>query len=527
MRVVTAGEMKALDKAAIEEYGISGLVLMENAGRQVAEVVRQVLGEVRGRVITVFIGKGNNGGDGLVAARHLLNMGAEVKVMALADTAEITGDALVNLEIWQKMGQRVYSLRHGDGINIVRLALMNTDLIVDAIYGTGFKGRVAEKAGRIIEVLNGSGKPVVAVDIPSGLEADTGRVNGPCLRAAHTVTFGLPKLGLLLEPGAGYAGRLHVADISIPAGLVSKAAPRRYVITAGLVREWLPSRPLESHKGDYGRVLVVAGSRGMTGAACLAGEAALRAGAGLVTVAVPETLHDIMEVKLTEVMTAPLPDTGGGALSREAGQRILAMLERADVLAIGPGLSTSSEVAAVVRELLPQVKVPCVIDADGLNVLAGAGDILRKIQAPAVITPHPGEMARLLGTTVQEVQRDRLAAALKASAAWNVTVLLKGARTIVASPDGAVYINPTGNPGMATGGSGDVLTGTVAALVAQGLEPEKAAAAGAYMHGLAGDLAAAEKGMMSLVAGDILAALPASAKKVMSEKCADFNIVMR
>jgi len=226
-------------------------------------------------------------------------------------------------------------------------------------------------------------------------------------------------------------------------------------------------------------------------------------------------------------MTAPLPDTGGGALSREAGQRILAMLERADVLAIGPGLSTSSEVAAVVRELLPQVKVPCVIDADGLNVLAGAGDILRKIQAPAVITPHPGEMARLLGTTVQEVQRDRLAAALKASAAWNVTVLLKGARTIVASPDGAVYINPTGNPGMATGGSGDVLTGTVAALVAQGLEPEKAAAAGAYMHGLAGDLAAAEKGMMSLVAGDILAALPPSAKKVMSEKCADFNIVMR
>ncbi|HBC93842.1 MAG TPA: NAD(P)H-hydrate epimerase, partial [Pelotomaculum sp.] len=353
MRVVTAEEMKALERTAIEDYGISGLVLMENAGRHVVEVVQQVLGEVRDKTVTVFIGKGNNGGDGLVVARHLLNMGAVVKLLALANIEEISGDAAINLEIWRKMEQKIYSLQHGDGINIVRLILMNTDLIVDAIYGTGFKGKIGEKAGRIIEVLNGSGKPIVAVDIPSGLEADSGRVNGPCIRADHTVAFGLPKLGLILEPGAEYAGNLHVVDISIPSGLVEKDGPQRYLTTLELVKEWMPNRRSSAHKGDFGNVLVVAGSRGMTGAASLCGEAALRAGAGLVTVAVPETLHGIMEAKLTEVMTAPLPDSGNGRLVREAKQRILSLLEDKDVLAIGPGLSTDPEVVALVKELLP------------------------------------------------------------------------------------------------------------------------------------------------------------------------------
>ncbi len=514
MRIVTAGEMKALDMATIKDYRISGLVLMENAGRQVVEVIKGVLGDVRGKVVTIFIGKGNNGGDGLVAARHLLNIGTEVKVLSLFNADEIGGDAGMNLEIWRKMEQKIYYLHQGDAINIVKLVLMNTELIVDAIYGTGFRGKISEKTGRVIEVLNDSGKPIVAVDIPSGLEADTGRVNGPCIRADHTVTFGLPKLGLFLEPGADYAGQLTVADISIPSILVERTAPRRYLITSELVREWLPSRPSSAHKGSFGRVLIVAGSRGMTGAACLAGEGALRAGAGLVTVAVPETLHDIMESKLTEVMTVPLPDTGKGTLSKGARQRILSLLKGMDVLAIGPGLSQVQEVVTLIRELLPSVGVPCLLDADALNALSGAGDILSKAQAPVVITPHPGEMARLLGLTVKEIQDDRLGAARKASTTWNVVSLLKGARTVVASPDGAVYINPTGNPGMATGGSGDVLTGVIAGLLAQGLEPEPAAAAGAYIHGLAGDLAAREKGMTGMIAGDILAALPSAYKKL-------------
>jgi len=508
LRIVTAEEMKALDQAAIEEYGIPGLVLMENAGHHVVEVVKQVLGDVRDKVVTIFIGKGNNGGDGLVIARHLLNMGAEIKLLALGNVEEITGDAAVNLEIWRKQGQKIYSIHRGDGINIVRLILLNTDLIVDAIYGTGLRGKVPEKVGRIIEVLNSSGKPIVAVDVPSGLEASNGKVDGPCIQAAHTVTFGLPKLGLILEPGAGYVGRLHIADISIPSVLVEKKGPLRYLITPELVREWLPPRPTGAHKGTFGRVLIVAGSRGMTGAACLAGEASLRAGAGLVTVAVPETLHDIVEMKLTEVMTAPLPDDGKGCLCGEAGQAILSLLENKDVLVIGPGLSSEPGVAALVKELLPSIGVTSVLDADALNALAGAGELLRKIQAPVIITPHPGEMARLVGTSIGEIQGDRLTTVSKAALDWDAVVLLKGARTVVADPGGAIYINPTGNPGMATAGSGDVLAGTIAALAGQGLDPSRAAAAGAYLHGLAGDLAAREKGMMGLVAGDLVLTLP-------------------
>ena len=514
MRIVTADEMKALDRAAIEDYGISGLVLMENAGRQVVDLIHRVLGEVRGRVVTIFTGKGNNGGDGYVIARHLLNMGAEVKVLSLVNTGEVTGDAAVNLEIWRKIGQKVYIVFQGDGINIVRLALMNTDFIVDAIYGTGFKGKMPEKTGRIIELLNSSGKPIVAVDIPSGLEADTGRINGPCINAHYTVTFGLPKLGLFLEPGTDFAGEITVADISLPGVLVEKTAPQRHLITEENVKMWLPRRPSPAHKGTFGRVLVVAGSKGMTGAASLTGEAALRSGAGLVTVAVPETIHNIMEEKMTEVMTAPLPDTGKGSLSREALQHILSLLENMDVLAIGPGLSQAPEVITLVRELIPLLKIPCVLDADALNALAGDAGILKKLQAPAVITPHPGEMARLMGVSPKAIQEDRIENALKAAAAWNVVTLLKGSRTVVAAPDGTVYINPTGNPGMATGGSGDVLTGIIAALIAQGLKPVRAAAAGAYLHGLAGDLAAKEKGMMGLIAGDILSALPAASKKL-------------
>ena len=508
MRVVTAEEMKTLDQSAIQEYGVPGAVLMENAGRQVVEVIREIMGDVRGRIITVFVGKGNNGGDGFVIARHLLNLGAEVKLLAVTDLTDSTGDAAVNQTIWQRMEQKIYTLQHGDGINIVRLVLMNTDLIVDAIFGTGFRGEMPEKVGRLVEVLNSSGKPIVSVDIPSGLEADTGKTHGPCIQASHTVTFALPKLGLILEPGADYTGELHIADISIPSLLIERKAPPRYLITGEMVNSWLPARPSAAHKGSFGRVLVVAGSRGMTGAASLAGEAAVKTGAGLVTVAVPESLHDIMETKLTEAMTIPLPDSGKGYLSRDACQSILALLDNMDILAFGPGLSAVPEVVAVVKELLPSIRVPVVIDADALNALAGEADMLRKVQAPVVITPHPGEMARLLDISTKEIQSDRLTVTGKAATVWNVVALLKGARTVVAAPDGSIYINPTGNPGMATGGSGDVLTGMVAALLAQGMSPAHAAASGAYLHGMAGDMAVIKTGMPGLTASDILGHIP-------------------
>ena len=522
MRVVTGAQMRELDRAAMEDYGIPGLVLMENAGLAVVRVVRQILGDLAGRRVAVFAGKGNNGGDGLVVARHLFNAGAEVKVLLLARPEEITGDAAVNLSIWQKMGQPVYPVVSGEDLNAVRLFLVGTACVVDAIFGTGFKGAAREPAAGVIEAINASGKPVVAVDIPSGLEADTGQVHGPCVRAANTVTFALPKLGLVQEPGRSHVGELHVADISIPAFLLEGGSPGRYLITEKMVREWLPPRPAWAHKGSCGRVLVVAGSRGMSGAACLTALGAARAGAGLVTLAVPGQLQDVVAVKLTEVMTVGLPGTREGTLARSARAEILNLLERNDVLAIGPGLSRHLETVALVRELLPALKVPCVIDADGLNALAGDAQILKRISVPAVVTPHEGEMARLLGHPPEEIRSRRLAVVEEAAGAWGVVTLLKGAATLVSSPEGITYINSTGNPGMATGGSGDVLTGLIAGLLAQGLDAARAAAAGAFLHGLAGDMAARERGMRGLLAGDILEMLPPAMARVECNRMGTF-----
>lgn len=514
MRIVSSAEMRRIDRGAMETFGIPGVVLMENAGRRVVEVISGLLGDVGGRVITILAGKGNNGGDGLVVARHLVNQGAEVKVVLIANPQEIEGDARVNFEIWQKMGQKVYTLQQSNEINIVRLMLINTDLIVDAIYGTGFRGAVRDDLAPVIDAVNGSGKAVVAVDIPSGLEADTGRVNGPCIRADHTVTFALPKLGLVLGDGPYYTGRLHVADISIPADLTRDPNLKRSLLSDSLVREWLPRRRLSAHKGDCGRVVVLAGSRGMTGAACLASLAAARSGAGLVTLGVPESLHDICEAKLTEVMTAPLPETSRATLTRLGKKEVKELVEEADVVALGPGLGTHPETRTLVRELLPELTVPVVVDADGLNALAGQSEGIRKIKTSLVLTPHPGEMARLVGKKPAEIQDNRLQEAEAAAAHWRKVVVLKGAGTVIAGPGGKTYINPTGNPGMASGGSGDVLTGIIAGLLAQGLEPVKAAACGVYIHGRAGDEAARIKGLLGMIAGDILDALPGVLKEL-------------
>ena len=514
MQVVTAAEMRAIDQLAIEEYGIPGIVLMENAGLKVVDAVcRQLGGYVRGKAITIFAGKGNNGGDGLVAARHLFNMGADVRLMMVAEPDGLTGDAGVNLTIWHKMQQKIYPVYQPNGINMVKVSLMSTDLIVDAIYGTGFKGMVNEKVSRIIELINDSQVPVIAVDIPSGLEADTGKIPGACVKATATITFGLPKLGLVLEQGAGVTGALEVVDISLPSSLLSDKSLKRYLLDADTVSSWLPRRKTGTHKGDFGRVLVVAGSVGMAGAAILTATACLRTGAGLVTLAVPGQIHDAVTAKVPEIMTLPLPHKDG-VLSGNALDDILEKLKNVDVLAIGPGLSQNRETTELVQRLLPQVKIPLVLDADGLNALAGDTTILKDITAPMILTPHPGEMARLLGVSTSEVQQQRLALALQQAKSWNLTVLLKGARTLVAAPDGTLYINSTGNPGMATAGSGDVLTGIIAGLIAQGLEITPAAAAGAYLHGMAGDRGSVDLGTYGLLAGDILNYLPQCIKDI-------------
>jgi NAD(P)H-hydrate epimerase len=509
MYLVTAAEMGQLDRLSSSDYLIPSIVLMENAGLRVVESLRRHLQEqVKGRRMLIFCGKGNNGGDGLVVARHLLNQGAEVKVFLLARPEDLRGDARTNLEIFQRMGGRIFPLLGESHLQRADIALLYADVVVDAIFGTGFKGAAMGLPAAVITMINKARRDTVAVDLPSGLEADTGRVLGPCIQAAWTVTFALPKLGLVVEPGATFTGRLEVADIGIPQKLVDSQQFSHQLVTPAWCRSHLPGREAGGHKGLYGHVLAVGGSPGMTGAITLAATAALRAGAGLVTAAVPRGVQSILAMKTTEVMTCPLPETATGSLSREALEPVTERLAQCDVLAFGPGLSRDPATVELVKGLLPRLQVPAVIDADALNALASDTGILAGKHGPLVLTPHPGEMARLAATTAARIQEDRLEVARKYAREWQVVLLLKGARTVIAWPDGRTFINPTGNPGMATAGSGDVLTGIIAGLLAQGLEPGVAAVVGAYLHGAAGDAAAATKGQHALLAGDLLEYLP-------------------
>ncbi len=504
MKLATASEIRELDKLAATKYGISGLVLMEIAGLRVVEAVReQCGGHVSGRRILIFAGKGNNGGDALVAARHLINAGAEVKVFLLGKGEEIRGDARANYLILERMGARVYPVLGDKDCQRVDIATLNADLLVDGIYGTGFKGAAMHHVARVIQQINQSGKPVIAIDLPSGLEADSGKVHGPCVRAAVTVTMGLPKPGLYLEPGRSYAGRVVVADISFPAALVEGQYLKGNLITPGMCRGLLPARQPAAHKGSFGHVLVVGGSASMPGAPLLAGRGALRSGAGLVTAGIPRNCHQLVAGRFPEIMTWPLPDNQAGVLTAGAAGTILSEAARWDVLACGMGLGQHQEGAEMVTALMEGWTKPVVLDADALNLLAPNPFVLANARGPVVITPHPGEMARLMGTTPARVQEDRLNAAREAAGRWQVTVVLKGAGTVVACPDGQFYVNTTGNPGMATAGSGDVLAGVIAGLMAQGLSPTAAAVLGVFSHGLAGDLAARTVGMRGMVAGDI------------------------
>ncbi len=508
MKVVTAREMREIDRRAIEELGLPGLLLMENAGLRVAEAIRRCFGPLTGLRCAVFAGKGNNGGDGLVAARHLFNAGARVEVFLASELGKLQGDPLVNLKALQGCGVEVTEIRGRPGWEL-EACLDRAGVVVDALLGTGARGPMEGPLARIIEMINRTPGRVVAVDLPSGLDADTGRSDGPCVKADLTVTLGLPKRGLLLFPGAALAGRVWVADISIPRRAVEAQEIEVELLCRQEARALLPPRPADAHKGTFGHVLVVAGSPGMTGAAALAAGGALRSGAGLVTLAVPRGLQEIMAIKMTEVMTRPLGETAEGTLGAAAVGEVLELLAGRGVLAIGPGLSRHPETVRAVRELVARSPVPTVVDADGLNALAGVEGPPGRAGVPLVLTPHPGELGRLMGCPASEVQADRVEAARRAARDLGATVVLKGARTVVAEPGGRCRLIPTGNPGMATGGSGDVLTGVIAALLAQGMPPFDAASLGAYVHGLAGDLAARDKGDRGLSAGDLVENLPA------------------
>lgn len=515
--VALAEEMREIDRKTIQEIGVPGVVLMEIAGLQVACEARKILGNsLEKKKVVILAGAGNNGGDGYVIARHLFNWGVRVKVMLLSPRDRIQGDAKVNLQIIERI------LAPEDIIEVTDQAILeqssemleSADLLIDAILGTGAKGVVEGLKKSAILLVNSLEKTILAVDIPSGLNANTGEILGSCIQATKTVSFALPKVGMLVYPGVEYVGELEVVDIGIPKQVISEMKLRHHLLTSKQVKKWLPVRSKIAHKGSCGRVLVLAGSQGMAGAAVLAAEAALRMGAGLVTLAVPESLYPLLVPKVTEIIIKPLPETKEGTLALQAWAEIESLLAKNDVLIIGPGLSGHSETAILVLQVLEQNSLPIVVDADGLNALAANKAFLSKGKENLIFTPHPGEMARLAGLSVQEIEDNRLELVKEKSAEWAVTLVLKGARTLIASLGKEIYLNPTGNSGMATAGSGDVLAGTIGGLLAQGLGLTQAAAAGVYLHGLAGDLAAQEKGELGLLAGDILVSLPKAVKLI-------------
>ncbi|MFB9274522.1 NAD(P)H-hydrate dehydratase [Cohnella cellulosilytica] len=517
MYLVTAEEMRRIDRYAIETIGIPAMALMENAGRAVADEVEKRQAKTaapggRPPRWLVLAGKGNNGGDGLVCARHLADRGYEVRIVYAVPPDTLTGEAALQRDIALRIGlaQEAYS---PGAIDWERW-----DGIVDALLGTGTSGAPREPMASLIREANGSKRPIVAIDVPSGLDSDTGAVAEPCIRASVTVALALPKIGLLAYPGADAAGEVVVRAIGIPEAAVRSENVRTFVLAKASLRDrfdvTLPlARKANSHKGTYGHALIVAGSRGMSGAGLLCTRAALRAGCGLVTWAVPEAMAASLTGSVPEAMLFGAADAGLGEWRGTSAGEVAAKAAGKQAVVAGPGLGRWPGDTQWLHKLWHGVDAPLVLDADALNMVAeaiasGEFAVWGPRKAETIVTPHPGEMARLCGESVAEIERDRLGAARGLAARYGLHVVLKGARTVVASPNGTAWVNTTGNAGMATGGAGDVLAGIVGSLLAQGFEAEKAAAVGVYWHGAAGDLAAAGRSSIgSLLAGDIVEAL--------------------
>lgn len=507
--VLTGAEMRSADRRTIEEIGLPGPVLMENAGAAVARVLRERYPGVRRPI--VLCGKGNNGGDGFVTARRLLDLGPEVYLMGTR--GDVRGDARLHMGVYERSGGAVIEVPDAAAWEAVRERALSGDVLVDALLGTGLKEAPTGLLARVItDLAAGRRGSVVAVDIPSGIPSDSGEVHWETVSAAVTVAFAAPKYGHVLPPACDRTGALVVAEIGIPRHVLLETGSRLGLLEAADAAAAFDPRAPGSHKGTYGHVLVVAGSVGKTGAAVLAATGALRTGAGLVTVATPAPALPLVAAGRAEIMTEPLSVTAAGGLDREALERALALARARDAVVLGPGLGQEPSTREFIRELVSRCPVPLVVDADGLNALAGGrggggAEPLRR-EAATVLTPHPGEMARLTGARTEEVQRRRLETARALALQTGAFVVLKGHATIVADAEGRAAVNPTGNPGMATGGAGDVLAGILGALLARGKGPWLAATAGVYLHGLAGDRAAARSGQEALVAGDVIEALP-------------------
>ncbi len=505
-RIVTASEMAKMDKKTIDEIGIPGIVLMEIAGRGVIDEINNLLKQVRSKNMLIFCGKGNNGGDGYVIARLLKNAGARVTVILAGKKENIRGDALINLNVLENLNigineiDTIEDIEHPDSV----------DLVVDALLGTGVTGPVKGFYADLIKYINllGEKAPVVSVDLPTGMETDTGNIVGDCVNADATVTMGHIKAGVLFSPARDYTGKVSVVDIGIPPEVSAELHRKIFLTELHDVHKNLPKRKLDAHKTSAGKIVVFAGSVGMTGAATLTSLSTLQTGAGLTKLGIPESLNTILEQKLTEVMTIPLPETDRKSISVKAKDEIGELLEWADIVAMGPGLSTHEDTVEFVKWMLKNIDKPMVLDADGINALSESTELIKQYKNELILTPHPGELSRLINKPIHDILADRINILQKVAEDLNSIIVLKGAPTITGDRDGSLYINSTGNPGMATGGTGDVLTGIIAGLWAQHLSAIDAAVCGVYLHGLAGDLAADQLSEMGMIAGDLNVYLP-------------------
>ena len=509
MIVLKPEEMAAVDQASIKA-GFPELLLMETAGRGVAEEAARLIGSAGAGEVLLLIGKGNNGGDGLVAARWLDMWGYRVRVLLLWPGTELKGSTGVNYRLCCLRGLDLIEYDRDED----RLTGLSERavLIIDAMLGTGIKGKVREPVASIVDLINRSGKRILALDLPSGLDAGSGKVPGQAVRADLTVTIAYPKLGLLLDPGRNYVGKLRVVDLGVPAKYAEQSGFQHHLLSEQEASALLPDRPAAGHKGTFGKIGVIGGSDGMAGAPALSGLSALRSGAGLVKVATPAAVQPTVAAYSPELLTVGLTELGQQLV---VGDLLIIneLMAMADVMAVGPGLGRSKAAQAIVNKLIGEYPGPLVIDADGLNVLENL-ELLGKRKQPLLLTPHPGEMATLLKMGTKEVQAYRPELARAFARRYGVYLILKGAVTVIALPDGRVFINPTGNEGMATAGSGDVLTGIIAGLLGQGLTAEKAAILGPYLHGLAGELAGIELSSFGVVAGDIIRFIPAVFQKL-------------
>lgn len=504
--------MARMDRQTIEEIGIPGMVLMENAARGAASFFRQVIPGLSSQRITVVAGSGNNAGDGFVLARIFHGEGAYVRVVCLRDPDRLQGDALSNFKILEKLNVPVVVWNEALDFDAQWRWIRESDVLIDAILGTGLNSEVEGLFRKVIDGMNTLSCPILAVDIPSGLDASSGNPLGTAVRATATATFAFPKIGHIMDPGPEYTGKLQVVDIGIPPTVAASTGDDspvvRWWLDEAFLAGWLKPRPSGTHKGNAGHVAVLSGSRGKTGAACLICQAAARAGAGLVTLFIPSSLNPILEVKLTEAMTYPILETEEQSPAEAALHDILDFVDGKQALAMGPGISLHQETQALVRTVVERASCPMVLDADALTAIAESPEILKKAHVPLILTPHPGEMARLIQSSPQAVQADRMGIAAEFSSNYGVTLVLKGHRTLVAAPDGRIAINSSGNPSMASGGMGDALTGMIAGFLGQGFDPFRAACLGVYIHGRAADLRMKGIASRGLLASDLLEDVP-------------------